>query len=237
MIANDPAATPRSAVLVDGENVSVTFAPTILKELGGQSRAAIRRVYGKAEHIAAWDAEGFRLVSTRPGKNAADLLLCIEAMALASDGVRNFTLVTSDGDFVYLAHQLHEMGCRVTGMGEDKAPKAFRSACTTFVTLKPATNLSQAKWPPTKIIPQIRDILDYTNRPEGWGDLSWIGSHLHKRDPDFDSRNYGSPTLEALVEAVKYFEIARDESGLRLRDPNRREPQAITPPAQHHTAP
>jgi uncharacterized LabA/DUF88 family protein len=225
---NDPAVPPRFAILVDGENVSTTYAQTILKEVGGPSRGAIRRVYGKAEHIAAWDAEGFRLVTTRPGKNAADLLLCIEAMALAGEGVRDFALVTSDGDFVYLAHQLRELGCRVTGLGEDKAPKAFRTACTAFVTLKPATNSAQSKWPPTKIIPQIREILEYTNRPEGWGDLAWIGFHLHKRDAEFDSRNYGSPTLEALVETVKYFEIARDEAGLRLRDPNRREPPAAS---------
>lgn len=226
MIAQDSAA--RAAILVDGENVSVTYAQTILKEAGGSSRTAIRRVYGKSEHIAAWDAEGFRLVSTRPGKNAADLLLCVEAMALACDGVRDFALATSDGDFVYLAHQLREMGCRVTGFGEDKAPKAFRTACTGFVVLKPGTNSAQAKWPPTKIIPQIREILDYTNRPEGWADLAWVGLHLHKRDPDFDSRNYGSPTLEALVESVKFFEIARDKTGLRLRDPQRREQQAVT---------
>lgn len=236
---NSPNATSvrPAAVLVDGENVSVTYAQTVRRELDGLAESAIRRVYGKAEHIAAWDAEGFRLVPTRPGKNAADLLLCIEAMALYCEGVREFTLVTSDGDFVYLATQLREMGCDVTGLGEDKAPKAFRAACTTFKTLKAAATASQAKWPPTKIIPQIREILEYTNRPEGWGDLSWVGYHLHKRDPDFDSRNYGSATLEALVEAVKYFEIDSHDTGLRLRDPNRRDQPSARETTPPHTAP
>lgn len=215
--------TPRVALLVDGENISATFATSLLIEARKLGDPAIRRVYGKAEHIATWDAEGFRLMPTRPGKNAADLLLSIEAMTLAlRDKITTFAIASSDGDFVYLATQLREGGATVLGLGEDKAPTAFRSACSRFLILKPRADAT-TKWPATKIIPVVRDILQYTNRAEGWGDLSWIGHHLRLRDPEFDSRDYGHPTLESLVEGVRFFETTRSETGLRLRDPHRKE--------------
>lgn len=215
------------ALLIDGENISATLAPTILKEAAKVGSPVVRRVYGKAEHIAAWDAEGFRLVATRPGKNAADLLLSVEAMMLAlRDGFETVVIATSDGDFVYLATQLRELGITVIGLGEKKAPKAFRAACSHFSELKPHASVSAPKWPATKIIPQVREILQYTNRAEGWGDLSWISHHLKLRDPEFDCRHYGHPTLESLIEAVKFFETSRSDTGLRLRDATRKEAAA-----------
>jgi hypothetical protein len=242
-------ATPNLALLIDGENISATFATALLTEARKLGDPAIRRVYGKSEHIAAWDAEGFRLMQTRPGKNAADLLLSIEAMTLAlRDGITSFVIASSDGDFVYLATQLRETGATVLGLGEDKAPSAFRNACSRFVVLKPQAIATGAapKWPATKIIPLVRDILQYTNRPEGWGDLSWIGQHLRRRDADFDSRDYGHQTLESLIEGVKYFETTRHDTGLRLRDPHRKEVAATATlpstaqgasPLTPHTAP
>jgi len=230
-LQTDSASKVTVALLVDGENISATHAATILKEAEKAGYPVLRRVYGKAEHIAAWDAEGFRLVPTRPGKNAADLLLSIEAMTLAlRDGFGTLVIATSDGDFVYLATQLRELGNTVIGLGEGKAPKPFRTACSHFIELKPLTSLSAPRWPATKIIPQVREILQYTNRAEGWGDLSWIGHHLKLRDPEFDSRHYGHPTLESLVEAVKFFELSRGDTGLRLREITRKEP--APPPAQ-----
>lgn len=229
------AATPKLALLVDGENISATFATALLTEARKLGDPAIRRVYGKSEHIAAWDAEGYRLMQTRPGKNAADLLLSVEAMTLAlRDGVTCFAIASSDGDFVYLATQLREAGATVLGLGEDKAPSAFRNACSRFVLLRPQSIASGAtpKWPATKIIPIVRDILQYTNRPEGWGDLSWIGQHLRRRDAEFDSRDYGHQTLESLIEGVKYFETIRHDTGLRLRDPHRKEAVATGSPAE-----
>ncbi|MCB2133328.1 MAG: NYN domain-containing protein, partial [Rhodobacteraceae bacterium] len=67
------------------------------------------------------------------GKNAADLLLSIEAMELAmSQAFSSVVIASSDGDFTHLATRLRERGLCVIGVGEDKAPKAFRGACTRF---------------------------------------------------------------------------------------------------------
>lgn len=51
------------------------------------------------------------------------------------DGVQIFAIATSDGDLSHVAHRLRELGCDVVGVGEDKAPKSFRMACTRFIAL------------------------------------------------------------------------------------------------------
>lgn len=98
----------------------------------------MKRAYGNATKIKGWDeAPGIKLVHTGAGKNAADIALAIEAVELSYAGlVQNYVLVSSDGDFSHLATFLRERGHRVLGMGEDKAPLAFRKSCTDWQTLE-----------------------------------------------------------------------------------------------------
>lgn len=126
------------AILVDGENFRVDFAENIWREANVYGCPTVRRVYGRAEHISSWDNEGYRLVPTRPGKNSADLLLCVEAMALAlREQFHTLIIASSDRDFTYLAETLRELGHCVVGVGEAKAPVAFRKACSTFIEFLP----------------------------------------------------------------------------------------------------
>ena len=67
------------------------------------------------------------------GKNATDSAMIIDAMDILYTGnVDGFCLVTSDSDFTRLASRLRESGMMVVGMGEQKTPKAFTSACNKF---------------------------------------------------------------------------------------------------------
>jgi hypothetical protein len=127
----------RAAVLVDGDNVAAAHAARILAEAGRLGRVDIARVYAAANRPSAWlTAPGFRLIHAGAGKNGADLLLCIDAMELAlSETLAVFAVATSDADFTHLAQRLRERGRHVLGLGEAKAPAAFRAACTSFVTL------------------------------------------------------------------------------------------------------
>ncbi len=52
-----------------------------------------------------------------------------------SGGMQAFVIATSDGDFTHLAQRLREHGLHVLGLGEAKAPKCFRMACSKFVQL------------------------------------------------------------------------------------------------------
>lgn len=133
-----PAPRPPVALLIDGENLGPTLAPAALAAARRCGDLRIRRVYGALAAIAGWGDLGFRLCPTRPGKNSADMLLCVEAMRLAhKDGLGTVLIASSDRDFSYLAESLREDGIRVIGLGTEKAPEGFRSACSEFTVLAP----------------------------------------------------------------------------------------------------
>lgn len=127
----------RIAVLVDGDNVPGTHAPEIQRIAQAQGTPQVMRVYLDAQRPTAWhDAPGFRLIHAGQGKNASDLLMAIDAMELALSGrADRFVIVSSDGDFTHLAQRLREFGLAVIGLGDHKAPRQLRAACTRFTQL------------------------------------------------------------------------------------------------------
>jgi hypothetical protein len=143
-----PAPRPPVALLVDAENLSKDLAGAALTAAARFGSPQVRRAYGNLNALSGWEDHGFRLCPTRPGKNAADLLLCVEAMALAlRDGFDTLVIASSDRDFSYLAEHLREIGKRVVGLGCQKAPASFRHACTDFVLIAPSGDLVQKPAP------------------------------------------------------------------------------------------
>lgn len=136
----DPTYTPKKSValLIDGENLSATFAGQLISRSCQQGPLVVKRVYGNAHVLNGWnDAPGFRIIHSGTGKNAADILLAIEAIDLSYSGqIGTFVLASSDSDFCHVAHRLREAGFTVIGIGEDKTVERFRKACTTFHELK-----------------------------------------------------------------------------------------------------
>ena len=126
--------SPRFAVLVDGDNIGAQHAAHIRRIALARGSPDIWRVYADASLRKDWhDAPGFRLIHAGAGKNAADVLLAIDAMDLAlRDGVSGFVIASSDGDFSHVAHRLRETGRCLIGVGEGKTPAAFRAACSAF---------------------------------------------------------------------------------------------------------
>ena len=59
----------------------------------------------------------------------------------------------------------------------------------------------------------IDDISDET----GWASLGAVGSILTKKEPDFDSRNYGYSKLSDLLDASKHFEVLRKDKLVSVR--------------------
>ena len=74
--------------------------------------------------------------SNTVGKNSSDSALIIDAMDLLyQKRLDAFCIVSSDSDFTRLASRLRESEMFVLGMGEQKTPRAFISACNKFVYL------------------------------------------------------------------------------------------------------
>ena len=159
----------RVAVLVDGDNVSPIHSAGILSEATKLGRVDVVRVYCAANGPSGWlTASGYRMMHAGEGKNAADLLLSIDAMELALvGGIEGFVVATSDCDYMHLAQRLRERGIPVLGLGEQKAPEKFRASCTWFrvlpgkkedpqpaVRATPQTSVQASQLKPVKAAPQ-----------------------------------------------------------------------------------
>lgn len=129
--------TPSVSLLVDGDNISGKYAKQIYEAACQHGVPQAMRVYANAQNNSEWhDAPGYRLVHAGAGKNAADVLLAIDAIVLFFvQKIRVFVLVSSDGDFSHLATRLREHGAVVIGVGEKKAPCRLRACCTDFVEI------------------------------------------------------------------------------------------------------
>lgn len=197
----------RYAVLIDADNVAAKYTKNILDELSNYGIATYKRVYGDwtRANLAGWKNMALdnaitpvQQYSYTTGKNATDSAMIIDAMdILYSNSVDGFCIVSSDSDFTRLAIRLRESGKHVIGMGEQKTPKPFSTACNAFKYLEvlaeeETQNLADADKVEIKTLESdiIRIIAENANM-EDEINIGELGSRLQGRYPDFDVRNYG----------------------------------------------
>lgn len=179
----------RVALLIDGENISSSFAGQIIVQAGLRENLLVKRVYGNATLIKGWEsAPGIRLVHSGTGKNSADILLAIEAVDLAHRGkINSFVIASSDGDFSHLAHYLRENGFSVLGIGEAKAPNAFVKACSRFAWIessdvsapKPLANSNEKLASDKTINGYVTRLIDETTDGQGMR-IGLLGSKMQQ---------------------------------------------------------
>lgn len=136
---------PRIALLIDADNAQASKIDLILNELSAYGETSIRRAYGNwnKPNLKSWaallHAQAIRPVQQfdySRGKNASDMAMVVDAMALLyNDQPEAFGIVSSDADFTPLVMHLREKGAAVYGFGDAKTPEAFRTACTRFLFL------------------------------------------------------------------------------------------------------
>ena len=132
----------RFAVLIDADNISDKYIKIILDEIADEGQVTYKRIYGDwtkttlgpwKKVLLEYSLTPIQQYSYTSGKNATDSAMIIDAMDILYTGnVDGFCLVTSDSDFTRLASRLRESGMMVVGMGEQKTPRAFTSACNKF---------------------------------------------------------------------------------------------------------
>jgi len=132
----------RVAVLIDAENVASKYISIVLNEANNLGNVIIRRIYGDwtNQQMNSWKSvvldnsvQPIQQYSNVSGKNSSDSALIIDAMDLLYQGRLDcFCLVSSDSDFTRLAARLRESEMYVLGMGEQKTPQSFVSACDKF---------------------------------------------------------------------------------------------------------
>lgn len=133
---------PRFAILIDADNISEKYINIILDEVSNAGVATYKRIYGDwtSQRLVSWkncllenSIIPIQQYSYTYGKSATDSAMIIDAMdILYSGNVDGFAIVSSDSDFTRLAARLRESGMQVIGMGEQKTPEPFISACNQF---------------------------------------------------------------------------------------------------------
>ena len=223
------------AVLIDGDNIPSAYVKEMMEEIAKYGNPTIKRIYGDWTNprLNKWKTVLLETAITpiqqygyTQGKNATDSAMIIDAMDILYSGkVNGFCLVSSDSDFTRLATRLREAGMQVFGIGEKKTPNPFIVACDKFIYIEILKNQAQndssesseekakEKTEYDKITSkQLRLIATTINDladDDGWAFLGDVGSLLQKKQPNFDSRNYGFQKLTPLFQSIKAIEVER----------------------------
>jgi len=226
------------AVLIDGDNIPSAYVKEMMEEIAKYGNPTIKRIYGDwtKPHLSKWKnillenaITPIQQYGYTTGKNATDSAMIIDAMdILYSEKVNGFCLVSSDSDFTRLATRLREAGMQVFGIGEKKTPDSFIVACDKFIYIEilkyqsegSESELTESKYSQKdnidKITPKVVKLISSTISDladdDGWAFLGDVGNLLQKKQPNFDSRNYGFQKLTPLIKSIKKFEIEQRES-------------------------
>jgi uncharacterized LabA/DUF88 family protein len=240
----------RLAVLIDADNVPYANIQGMLEEIAKYGSPTFKRIYGDWTNprLAGWKSAllenaitPVQQYSYTSGKNATDSAMIIDAMDILYTGrVDGFCIVSSDSDFTRLAIRLREAGMKVFGMGEQKTPISFTSACDRFIYIEilrkaaesNGTEAAETTEPATKSKAAVRkrapkgepsdkkklknllagSINDLADE-DGWVFLGDLGNLLLKKRPSFDARNYGFTKLLPLIKSMDAFEVDERETG------------------------
>ena len=237
----------RLAVLIDADNVPYANVKAMLAEIARYGTPTIKRIYGDWTQptLSGWKkvllenaVTPIQQYSYTTGKNSTDSAMIIDAMdILYTNRVDGFCLVSSDCDFTRLATRLREAGKLVIGIGEQKTPTPFISACDRFIYLEilsddkkkkqrsmkargsqpaleepgigmPAAAVRQkGNRLPQEVSEMIIVSVNDLADENGWAFLGDVGNLLLKKQPSFDCRNYGYQKLSQLIQAMDRFEI------------------------------
>ena len=224
------------AVLIDGDNIPSAQVKEMMEEIAKYGNPSIKRIYGDwtKPHLSKWKnlllenaITPIQQYGYTTGKNATDSAMIIDAMdILYSRKVNGFCLVSSDSDFTRLATRLREAGMQVIGIGEKKTPNPFIVACDKFIYIEilksRAANSENQKENQQdkasvdvvtkKVIQFIASTIADVSDDDGWAFLGDVGGLLVKKQPNFDSRNFGFDKLTPLIKSIGEFEVEQREN-------------------------
>lgn len=204
------------ALLIDSENISPKYLPSILQELDRSGDIFVKRIYGDwtdvlmkgwKQHIIDYSLRPVH--QFKHDKNATDYSLMLDAMEilLSNDKINTFCIASGDSDFYSLAVKIRERGVHVIVIGKENSKKILRQACDEFVcveNLQDGQPINKDEGPEELLVRAY----NLCESESGWVHLSKFGLAIRKIDSSFDPRKYGFYNLRALTESMDTsFEI------------------------------
>ena len=226
------------AVLIDADNIPSAYIKEMMEEIAKYGNPTLKRIYGDwtTPRVGKWKnillenaLSPIQQYAYTTGKNATDSAMIIDAMdILYSKEVDGFCIASSDSDFTKLAMRLREAGKLVIGIGEKKTPEPFIVACDRFIYLEILNKVEEKNSGKStsakkkkdetidkvnkKLLNTLRTTVDDIAEEDGWAYLGDVGNLLQKKQPNFDSRNYGFQKLTKLIDSTEQFEIEKREN-------------------------
>lgn len=170
-------------------------------------------------------------VSSKRGKNAADIRIVIDALEMLFSERNNIThvvLVSGDGDFTELVHRLRTRGKFVIGLGVSGTSAEYLvNACDEFIFYdrlvgftpqpprQPSSKLKTVREEevasPSFDISEARQLLRRVlqARETEWMFAAELKSAMLRLDPAFNERNYGFSSFKDFLTAQKDMTIIR----------------------------
>src|SRR5690606_11928852 len=125
-----------------------------------------------------------------------------------------------------LATRLREAGMKVIRIGEKKTPDPFITACDKFIyieilasedastpdvrTKKPKKDSLQKL--DKRVVSLVKSSINDVADESGWAFLGEVGTLILKKQPNFDSRNYGFRKLLQLMKSLNDIEVDERQS-------------------------
>lgn len=228
------------AVFIDYQNLRNADWPRVIAEAEKLGRIVIKRAYAdwtlhrSDHHVLLNLGVDVEQVSSKRGKNAADIRIAIDAMDVLLDKRTNIThvfLVSGDGDFTDLVNRLKFYGKMVIGVGSRGTTADYlREACDDYLFYEDLVAKKSAPEPrpapprrPIKNVNEARTLLRrvLAEKPEDWHSAGRVKQNMRQQLPNFDENNYGFSSFLAFAQAMGDVAETRQAGGghteIRLR--------------------
>lgn len=223
------------AVFIDYDNIEISVTDTLGKDAEVEwdkvletasriGRTVLRRAYAdwSEQRSVQRDLLGLGIdlvhVSSKRGKNAADIRIVIDALEMIynpNSHITHVLLVSGDGDFTELVHRLREHGKVVIGIGiSGTSAEYLVNACDEFIFYDKLLAPPPAPAKPKKVSPSeapapsfditearllLRRVLEAW---EGeWMPASELKKSMLRLNPSFSERNYDFASFKDFLQA------------------------------------
>ncbi len=226
------------AVFIDYQNLRNADWVRIMAEAEKLGRIVIKRAYAdwtrhRSDHHALLSlGVDVEQVSSKRGKNAADIRIAIDAMDVLLDKrttISHVFLVSGDGDFTDLVNRLKFYGKVVVGVGmKETTADYLREACDEYIfyddlVQKKAQHANKPTRRPKLDVNVARNLLKQVlqARPTEWLSAGKVKRDMRQINTAFDESDYGfSGFLTFVNEMTEVAETRYAEGGhaeIRLR--------------------
>lgn len=229
------------ALLIDYDNFNqMKYFPVLFEELNEIGDILLKYAFYSnledktiPEKFIEYGIEPMSQIAYSKGKNAVDIRMTIEAMALLEkDYIDCICLATTDSDFTPLVYHLQKNNRYVIGAGDNKASETYKNSFNSFISVEKIAKPTNKKKETSRelvykdIIKRVGKIIESNHDENGFSDFSFVINMLKNQMKDFNPKNYGAKNKQVLPffqnELKDYFELKQKGTIYFIREKNKR---------------